>query len=203
MMKLARAALASCALFFTASCASDLVTGGPLVRPGEPVGAIDVANASGGQINVVLISACSASTYGLNRLPSNSAIPSGQAIDSRCRPDAGMLQQAAPARWWKAASASTSRPGRRCASISTEIVERWCLSGGEAVGFGAAPMGIASPDRWGESTRDYAAKRLAQIPACANATAEPAPAQTPIIRALPCRPLIELLKWATKTDIPG
>lgn len=77
MMKLARAALAAGALFFTASCASDLVTGGPLIRPGEPVGAIDVGNASGGQINVVLISACSVSTYGLNRLPAGMAIPAG------------------------------------------------------------------------------------------------------------------------------
>lgn len=77
MITIARAALIAGALLLTASCASDLVTGGPLVRPGEPVGAIDVGNASGGQINVVLISACSASTYGLNRLPSGMAIPSG------------------------------------------------------------------------------------------------------------------------------
>lgn len=77
MMTFARAALAACGLLLSASCASDLVTGGPLLRAGEPVGAIDVGNASGGQINVVLISACSASTYGLNRLPSGMAIPSG------------------------------------------------------------------------------------------------------------------------------
>lgn len=76
MMKFVRAALAGAGLMLVASCASDLVTGGPLLRPGEPVGAIDVGNASGGQINVVLISACSASTYGLNRLPSGMAIPS-------------------------------------------------------------------------------------------------------------------------------
>ena len=77
MMNIARAALIASALLLTASCASNLVTGGPRLRPGEPVGAIDVGNASGGQINVVLISACSASTYGLNRLPSGMAIPSG------------------------------------------------------------------------------------------------------------------------------
>lgn len=76
-MKLARIAFLAGALLFTASCASDLVTGGPLIRQGEPIGAIDVGNASGGQINVVLISACSASTYGLNRLPSGMAIPAG------------------------------------------------------------------------------------------------------------------------------
>lgn len=72
-------ALAGAGMLLAASCASDLVTGGPLIRPGEPIGAIDVGNASGGQINVVLISACSASTYGLNRLPSGMAIPSGRA----------------------------------------------------------------------------------------------------------------------------
>lgn len=77
MMKFARSALLVGALLLASACASDLVTGGPLLREGEPVGAIDVGNASGGQINVVLISACSASTYGLNRLPSGMAIPSG------------------------------------------------------------------------------------------------------------------------------
>jgi hypothetical protein len=77
MKNIARAAFVAGALLLTASCASDLVTGGPLLRPGEPTGAIDIGNASGGQINVVLISACSASTYGLNRLPSGMAIPSG------------------------------------------------------------------------------------------------------------------------------
>lgn len=77
MMKLVRGALLVSALMLSASCASDLVTGGPLLRSGEPVGAIDVGNASGGQINVVLISACSASTYGLNRLPGGMAIPAG------------------------------------------------------------------------------------------------------------------------------
>jgi len=76
MLKLTRAAFATCAFLLTASCAG-MVTGGPLIREGEPIGAIEVGNASRGQINVVLISACSASTYGLNRLPSGMAIPSG------------------------------------------------------------------------------------------------------------------------------
>ncbi|MEJ6788827.1 hypothetical protein BrevBR_04690 [Brevundimonas sp. BR2-1] len=60
-------------------CTSDLVTGGPLIRPGEPQGAIRVINATNGQLHAVLISTCSASTYGLNRLPSGMAIPSGGA----------------------------------------------------------------------------------------------------------------------------
>jgi hypothetical protein len=58
---------------------ADLVTGGPLIRPGEPLGAIEVVNNSGYQLNAVLISACEASTYGLNRLPSGVAIPAGGA----------------------------------------------------------------------------------------------------------------------------
>lgn len=57
----------------------DLVTGGPLIRPGTPLGAIEVANGTRDQLHAVLISECSASTYGLNRLPSGMAIPSGGA----------------------------------------------------------------------------------------------------------------------------
>ena len=60
-------------------CTSDLVTGGPLIRPGEPQGAIRVINATNGQLHAVLISTYSASTYGLNRLPGGIAIPSGGA----------------------------------------------------------------------------------------------------------------------------
>jgi len=60
-------------------CSSDMVTGGPLIRPGEPQGAIRVINATNGQLHAVLISTCSASTYGLNRLPGGMAIPAGGA----------------------------------------------------------------------------------------------------------------------------
>ena len=67
------AALAAVSL---AGCAS-MVTGGPLIRPGEPTGVIEVRNRTGGQVNVVLISDCNASTYGLNRLPDGMAIPNG------------------------------------------------------------------------------------------------------------------------------
>jgi hypothetical protein len=69
-------ALLAAALAGTAGCAS-LITGGELIRPGEPTGVIEVRNATGGPVNVVLISDCNASTYGLNRLPSGTAIPSG------------------------------------------------------------------------------------------------------------------------------
>lgn len=75
-MKLMRLAVLGAAALMAASCAS-MVTGGPLIREGEPVGAIDVRNGSGAYVNVVLISACSASTYGLNRLPEGAAIPPG------------------------------------------------------------------------------------------------------------------------------
>ncbi len=63
-------------VMFTSGCAN-LLTGGPLVREGEPTGTLVVENASGIPLNAVLISACSASTYGLNRLPRGTAIPPG------------------------------------------------------------------------------------------------------------------------------
>lgn len=68
------------ALIATGGCAS-LITGGELIRPGEPTGTIRVSNVSSGAINVVLISDCGASTYGLNRLPSGTAIPRGRSYD--------------------------------------------------------------------------------------------------------------------------
>ena len=59
-------------------CAS-LITGGELIRPGEPTGALEIRNVSrGNSIDVVLVSTCSASTYGLNRLPSGTSIPPGR-----------------------------------------------------------------------------------------------------------------------------
>lgn len=77
MNKWMRAALAGMGLMLVASCAS-LVTGGPLIRPGEPVGAIDVYNGAPTTLTAVLISDCSASTYGLNRLPDGVVIRPGQ-----------------------------------------------------------------------------------------------------------------------------
>lgn len=76
MKNLLRAAVAA-ALIATSGCAS-LITGGPLIREGEPTGAIEIRNVSrSAGIDVVLISDCSASTYGLNRLPSGYSIPPG------------------------------------------------------------------------------------------------------------------------------
>ncbi|MEJ0058529.1 MAG: hypothetical protein WDM79_02555 [Terricaulis sp.] len=68
MKRFVRGAIAVVCLVVVSACAS-LVTGGPLIRPGEPVGAIEVINRSARLVDVVLISDCSASTYGLNRLP--------------------------------------------------------------------------------------------------------------------------------------
>lgn len=55
-----------------------LVTGGDLIRPGEPTGVIEVINESGGVIDVVLISDCNVGSYGLNRLPDGYAISPGE-----------------------------------------------------------------------------------------------------------------------------
>lgn len=61
-----------------AACSGDAwITGGDLVEPGTSTGTIEVVNATGDQLNAVLISNCNASTYGLNRLPDGLAIPSG------------------------------------------------------------------------------------------------------------------------------
>ncbi|MCC5996169.1 MAG: hypothetical protein JJU18_07355 [Oceanicaulis sp.] len=65
------------AVTLVAGCES-MITGGPLIRPGEPTGVIEVVNNSGRTLNAVLISNCSASTYGLNRLPSGVVIPHGR-----------------------------------------------------------------------------------------------------------------------------
>jgi len=80
MSKTLRIGVAVLAALFLSACAS-MITGGPLIRPGEPTGRIRVSNASGVLVDVVLISACSASTYGLNRLPDGQAIPPGRSYD--------------------------------------------------------------------------------------------------------------------------
>ncbi|MDP3801129.1 hypothetical protein [Brevundimonas sp.] len=83
MKAIFRAAAAATIIGLGASlggCAS-LITGGELIRPGEPTGTIRVSNQSSGAVNVVLISDCNASTYGLNRLPSGYAIPRGGSYD--------------------------------------------------------------------------------------------------------------------------
>jgi hypothetical protein len=62
-----------------AACSGDAwITGGELIRPGEPTGTITVVNDTSRYIDVVLISECSASTYGLDRLPEGVALATGQ-----------------------------------------------------------------------------------------------------------------------------
>jgi len=83
MQRLVRVALAlACAAMLTtvASCAG-MITGGPLLRPGEPTGTLQVLNRSRVTITAVLISNCNASTYGLNRLPDGVTIPPGRSYD--------------------------------------------------------------------------------------------------------------------------
>ena len=52
-----------------AACSGDLLTGGPLTRPGEPTGTIVVHNRTRISVPAVLISDCNVGSYGLNRLP--------------------------------------------------------------------------------------------------------------------------------------
>lgn len=75
---LARGALAVSLAALASGCAG-MVTGGPLLRPGEPTGTIMVVNQTSHNLGVVLISDCKASTYGLNRLPKGAAISPGKA----------------------------------------------------------------------------------------------------------------------------
>lgn len=72
-----RAGLAVAASLSLSACAS-LITGGELIRPGEPTGQIEIVNQTNANVDVVLISACSASTYGLDRLPADTVIAPGQ-----------------------------------------------------------------------------------------------------------------------------
>lgn len=60
-----------------AGCAS-LVTGGDLVREGEPTVRFIFENTSSQPIDTVLISTCSASSYGLDRLPAGVVVGPGQ-----------------------------------------------------------------------------------------------------------------------------
>ena len=59
-----------------------LLTGGPLIRnAGDPTGVIVVANESSETVTSVLVSHCSVSSYGLNRLPRGTEIGPGQSYE--------------------------------------------------------------------------------------------------------------------------
>jgi hypothetical protein len=77
MQILFRAASVAGLVSIVAACSS-LVTGGDLIRPGEPTGIINVINGTSAVIDVVLISACDVGSYGLNRLPDGVGIGPGQ-----------------------------------------------------------------------------------------------------------------------------
>lgn len=72
-----RLAVAASFSALLSGCAG-MITGGPLIRPGEPTGVIAVINRTSHPIGVVAISDCKASTYGFNRLPDGVSIPSGR-----------------------------------------------------------------------------------------------------------------------------
>jgi len=80
MHRLSYAVLAVASAIVLSGCES-MITGGPLIRPGEPTGTIIVANGSGGNIDVVSISDCDASTYGIDRLPADTVIPPGRSYN--------------------------------------------------------------------------------------------------------------------------
>ena len=72
-------ALCAAALLAAALAGCSSVTGGPLVRPGEPTGVLVVHNNTWGNLDAVLISDCSAMSYGFNRLSDGAYIaPGGQ-----------------------------------------------------------------------------------------------------------------------------
>ena len=68
--------LAAASLVALAACSS-LITGGELIRPGEPTAVIEVVNDTSNDIHAVLISECNASTYGLNRMAQGEVISPG------------------------------------------------------------------------------------------------------------------------------
>ena len=60
-----------------AGCAS-LITGGDLIRPGEPTVQFTFENTSTQPIDTILISTCEAASYGLDRLPEGVTVGRGQ-----------------------------------------------------------------------------------------------------------------------------
>lgn len=74
-----RSSVAASLLALALGACASLITGGPLIRdPNGPTGQIIIQNNSSSAVRSVLISACNASSYGLNRLPRGTGIPAGQ-----------------------------------------------------------------------------------------------------------------------------
>lgn len=79
MISVVRGLAAAVSLLSLAACSGDAwITGGELIRPGEPTGTLTVINGTSGSIDVISISDCNASTYGLDRLPDNVSLSPGQ-----------------------------------------------------------------------------------------------------------------------------
>lgn len=72
-----RTGAAACAAIMLSGC-SDLITGGHLIRQGEPTGVIEVVNHTESTMGAILISACEVGSYGLNRLPEGSVLHHGE-----------------------------------------------------------------------------------------------------------------------------
>jgi len=74
-----KAGAAAAGMAVALSGCMSLITGGDLIREGEPMARFTFENRSQSQqIDVVLISTCQASSYGLNRLPLGTVINPGQ-----------------------------------------------------------------------------------------------------------------------------
>ncbi|MFW2342560.1 hypothetical protein [Brevundimonas sp.] len=74
-----KAGAVAAAMGLALSGCMSLITGGDLIREGEPMARFTFENRSQGQpIDVVLISTCDASSYGLNRLPLGVEVGPGQ-----------------------------------------------------------------------------------------------------------------------------
>lgn len=76
-MRLSIKLAAGAAALTAAGCAS-LITGGDLIREGEPTVSFTFENVSNQPIDTVLISTCDASSYGLDRLPDGVVVGPGQ-----------------------------------------------------------------------------------------------------------------------------
>lgn len=76
MNKLLALGLAAVTVVTLAGCS---VTGGDLIRPGQPTATLIIVNGSYGYLNAVVISDCDNFTYGFNRLADGDAIAPGEA----------------------------------------------------------------------------------------------------------------------------
>lgn len=70
---------ATSAIFLLLTACAGL-DGGPLVRPGMPTGTIEIVNGSSRNVNAIVMSECSNSTYGFNRLSNGNYIPPGRSM---------------------------------------------------------------------------------------------------------------------------